>query len=230
LPTTLSLVNATFQGRERGIAFAVWGSTIGGMVAVGPVLGGWLATDFTWRWAFLINVPLGAVIIVGLLLFVLESRAPGQVKGVDVIGALLSILLFGPLVFGLIEGRIYGWWNASDKNIFSLGDWAWPEGGLSVIPVALAISLLAGVGFVLWERSREKRGLGVLLDLNLFKIASFRNWLYCGIDYFDGRIWIAFCHTALASKRFGVDTDCFWARLVVPGRGSVHGLGSWRST
>ena len=175
LPTTLSLVNATFQGRERGIAFAVWGSTIGGMVAVGPVLGGWLATDFTWRWAFLINVPLGAIIIVGLLLFVLESRAPGQVKGVDVIGALLSILLFGPLVFGLIEGRIYGWWNASDKNIFSLGDWAWPEGGLSVIPVALAISLLAGVGFVLWERSREKRGLGVLLDLNLFKIASFRN-------------------------------------------------------
>jgi len=175
LPTTLSLVNATFQGRERGIAFAVWGSTIGGMVAVGPVLGGWLATDFTWRWAFLINVPLGAIIIVGLLLFVLESRAPGQVKGVDVVGALLSILLFGPLVFGLIEGRIYGWWNASDKNIFSLGDWAWPEGGLSVIPVALAISLLAGVGFVLWERSREKRGLGVLLDLNLFKIASFRN-------------------------------------------------------
>ncbi len=60
LPTTLSLVNATFQGRERGIAFAVWGSTIGGMVAVGPVLGGWLATDFTWRWAFLINVPWGS--------------------------------------------------------------------------------------------------------------------------------------------------------------------------
>ncbi|MTA81924.1 MAG: MFS transporter, partial [Actinobacteria bacterium] len=44
LPTTLSLVNANFQGKERGIAFAVWGSTIGGMVAVGPLLGGWLTT------------------------------------------------------------------------------------------------------------------------------------------------------------------------------------------
>ncbi|NBU23849.1 MAG: MFS transporter, partial [Actinobacteria bacterium] len=53
LPTTLSLVNANFQGKERGIAFAVWGATIGGMVAIGPVLGGWLATDFSWRWAFL---------------------------------------------------------------------------------------------------------------------------------------------------------------------------------
>jgi MFS family permease len=49
LPRTLSIVNHTFQGREQGIAFAVWRSTIGGMVAVGPVLGGWLATDFTWR-------------------------------------------------------------------------------------------------------------------------------------------------------------------------------------
>ena len=46
LPTTLSLVNANFQGKERGIAFAVWGATIGGMVALGPVLGGWLATSF----------------------------------------------------------------------------------------------------------------------------------------------------------------------------------------
>ena len=94
LPTTLSLVNATFQGRERGIAFAVWGSTIGGMVAVGPVLGGWLATDFTWRLAFLINVPLGVIIMIGLIATVLESRAPGEKKALDWVGAILSVLLF----------------------------------------------------------------------------------------------------------------------------------------
>src|SRR6056300_105872 len=94
LPTTLSLVNANFQGKERGIAFAIWGSTIGGMVAVGPVLGGWLATDFTWRWAFLINVPLGIMIIVGLLLFAMESKSPGERKAIDWVGGLLSVLLF----------------------------------------------------------------------------------------------------------------------------------------
>jgi EmrB/QacA subfamily drug resistance transporter len=175
LPTTLSLVNATFQGRERGIAFAVWGSTIGGMVAVGPVLGGWLATDFTWRWAFLINVPLGIIIMIGLLATVLESKAPGEKKALDWVGAILSVLLFGPLVFGLIEGRVYGWWLTNGINTFEVGSFIWPEGGLSVIPVALATALIFGVLFVWWENRRAKANQGVLLDLNLFKIESFRN-------------------------------------------------------
>jgi EmrB/QacA subfamily drug resistance transporter len=175
LPTTLSIVNATFQGRERGIAFAVWGSTIGGMVAVGPVLGGWLATDFTWRWAFLINVPLGILIVVGLLAFVSESRSPGKKRGLDWLGALLSILFFGPLVFGLIEGRVYGWWTPNADNVFQIGSVTWPSADISVIPVSLAIAAVAGVLFVSWERARQKRDRGVLLDLTLFRIASFRN-------------------------------------------------------
>ena len=89
LPTTLSLVNANFQGKERGIAFAVWGATIGGMVAVGPVLGGWLATDFSWRWAFMINLPLGILILFGLLFFVPESKSAQRAGGIDIVGALI---------------------------------------------------------------------------------------------------------------------------------------------
>ena len=57
IPATLSTVNAMFTGRERGIAFAIWGSTIGGMAAVGPLAGGWLTTTLSWHWAFLINIP-----------------------------------------------------------------------------------------------------------------------------------------------------------------------------
>ena len=175
LPTTLSLVNANFHGKERGIAFAVWGSTIGGMVAVGPVLGGWLATDFTWRWAFLINVPLGALIIAGLIATVVESKSPGLKKGIDALGAVLSVLLFGPLVFGLIEGRVYGWWAPVEGTSFEVGSFVWPEGGISVIPVALGAALVFGVMFVLWENYRARLGKGVLLDLKLFRIESFRN-------------------------------------------------------
>lgn len=175
LPTTLSLVNATFTGRERGIAFAVWGSVIGGMVAVGPVLGGWLATDFTWRWAFLINVPLGIIILVGLMLTVAESRSTDRQPGVDVVGAVLSVLLFAPLVFGLIEGRVFGWWLVNPDNAFALGSFVWPESGISVIPVSLALAAVFGVLFVLWEQKRQRDNKAVLLDVNLFRIPSFRN-------------------------------------------------------
>jgi EmrB/QacA subfamily drug resistance transporter len=175
LPTTLSLVNATFQGKERGIAFAIWGSTIGGMVAIGPVLGGWLATDFDWRWAFNINAPLGLIIIIGLLIFATESKQTQRQGNLDWLGAGISVIMFSTLVFGLIEGRAYGWWQVNPANLFAIGDFKWPATGISVIPVSLAIFAISTVLFVLWERSREKAQKSVILDLRLFSISSFRN-------------------------------------------------------
>ena len=171
LPTTLSVINATFRGRERGIAFAVWGSTIGGMAAVGPLLGGWLTTSFSWRWAFAINVPLGVIILIGVFLTINESKEPGH-RGLDVVGAALSVLLFGPLVFGLIEGRTYGWW-LSDRP-FSIGGWTWP-GPLSPVPVAFAVAVLALVAFLAWTAHRRRLDRSALLDLSLFRIGTFRN-------------------------------------------------------
>jgi len=178
LPTTLSLVNATFQGKERGIAFAVWGATIGGMVAVGPVLGGWLATDFGadgWRLAFNINLPIGLIVLAGLWWWAKESKQDHVEKGVDILGALLSVIMFSTLVFGLIEGRTYGWWDVNQKNPFVLGDFAWPTSGISVIPISLAIAAVSTTLFVFYERARAKAGKSVLLDLDVFRVASFRN-------------------------------------------------------
>lgn len=192
LPTTLSLVNANFQGKERGIAFAVWGATIGGMVAVGPVLGGWLATDFSWRWAFMINLPLGILILIGLFIFVPESKSPQRAGGIDIVGALLSVIMFSTLVFGLIEGRIYGWWFVNPNRQFELFDFSWPETGLSPIPVALAISVVTTVLFVFWEIRREKQQKNVLLDLNLFRISSFRNGSVAALIISMGEFGILF--------------------------------------
>lgn len=168
LPASLSIINATFIGKERAIAFAVWGSTIGGMAAVGPLLGGWLTTYFSWRWAFGINVPLGIIIIIGVLLFAIESREPGEPRRVDLMGAILSVVLFASLVFGLIEGRTYGWWLSNTPPDFWKLD-------ISPIPFIFLLTLIAGVAFVRWGLRRQRAGKSTMLAFDLLKIASFRN-------------------------------------------------------
>ncbi len=172
LPTSLSLINATFTGRERGIAFAVWGSTIGGMAAVGPLLGGWLTTAFSWRWAFGINLPIGAAIILGALLFVPESRAE-RAGRIDWLGALTVAVGFASLAFGLIEGRQYGWWTTTGTRL-EVGSWSWPT-GLSPIPVAFAVAVAALTAFVSRGIRRMRTGRPNLVDFGLLRISSFRN-------------------------------------------------------
>ncbi|MBB2975856.1 EmrB/QacA subfamily drug resistance transporter [Microbacterium endophyticum] len=171
LPTTLSLINATFRGRERGIAFAIWGSTIGGMAALGPLLGGWLTTYFSWRWAFGINIPLGIIVFIGILLTIRESKEH-RAGNLDFVGAGLSVALFGTLVFGLIEGRTYGWWTA--KGAFEIGGFSWPF-ALSPVPVAFAITALSLVGFIAWGLHRRRVGKSSLIEFSLFRISSFTN-------------------------------------------------------
>lgn len=167
LPTTMSLINAGFRGKDRAIAFAVWGSTIGGMAAIGPLLGGWLTTDFSWRWAFGVNVPFGLAVIIGVFFTVRESSAE-QRERFDIVGALLSVTAAGSLVFGLIQGRSLGWWTPAD----SLTGWPLP---LSPIPFVFLLAVLAAVAFIAWERRAGRRGRAAMLPLELFRISSFRN-------------------------------------------------------
>lgn len=168
LPTTLALLNATFRGSERNIAFAAWGATIGSMAAVGPVLGGWLTSSFSWHWAFWINLPFGAIALIGVLICVAESRQHETGRFTDWIGAGASVLGFGLLVFALIEGRSYGWWEATDSAPVSLG-------GFSIIPIAFLLAILVLAGLVLRERARVAAGKSVLLDVTLFRIPTFAN-------------------------------------------------------
>ena len=151
LPTTLTLLNATFRGGERSIAFAVWGATIGSMAAVGPVLGGWLTTAFSWHWAFWINLPFGVLAVAGVLICVAESRQHDTGRFTDWIGAAASVLGFGMLVFALIEGRAYGWWEATDSAPLSLG-------AFSIIPVLFALAVIVLALLVLRERARGAAG------------------------------------------------------------------------
>ena len=67
LPTSLSIINASFNSVDRRKAIAIWGSVIGGSAALGPVIGGYLITSFTWRWAFGVNLPIVFIVIIGVV-------------------------------------------------------------------------------------------------------------------------------------------------------------------
>jgi EmrB/QacA subfamily drug resistance transporter len=161
LPATLSTVNALFTGKQRAIAFAVWGSTIGGMAALGPLVGGWLTTYYTWRWAFWINIPIGLLVLAGILWSVPETRDEKARPGLDLLGVALSALGLGAIVFALIEGQNYGWWRQDD-------------GSISPVPIAMAAGLLLMWGFVVTQRARARDGRVALVDLGLLDVRSFR--------------------------------------------------------
>ena len=171
LPATLSTVNATFQGRERGIAFGIWGSVIGGMAALGPLLGGWLTTEHSWRWAFYINVPIGVIAFVGALLWVGETRDLEHGRGFDVAGVFLSGLGMAGVVFALIEGPTYGFISPTEE--FTLGSFTWPLEWISPVAVTFVVGAVLLAAFALVEQRRAAAGKPVLFDLALFRFRSF---------------------------------------------------------
>jgi EmrB/QacA subfamily drug resistance transporter len=108
LATTLALIAQEFHGPERATAFGIWGATIGGAVAIGPLVGGVLTEAFGWEWIFFVNVPIGIAAIALTLNKLAESRAPDP-EAIDWPGvATFSASLF-LLVFALVRGNAEGW-------------------------------------------------------------------------------------------------------------------------
>src|SRR5437588_7494467 len=109
--TSLALIADAFRGKERGVAFGVFGATIGAAVAVGPVVGGVITSGIGWEWIFFVNVPIGAGAVALTLNHVAESRDPNA-SGVDWLGLLTFSGSLFLLVFALIQGNEKGWGSA----------------------------------------------------------------------------------------------------------------------
>ena len=181
-PSTLSIISATFRGRERGIAFGLWGATAGVSAALGPMLGGWLIeygvniVHDSWRLAFLINIPLAVAAIVGSFWAIRESRDLEHQHQIDWAGILFVTLGVGTLVWAIIEGQSHGW--LYDKRTFLLGHIHYPlprtQLVLSWTPYLFVFGLTMLALFIWWELRMEKRGGEPLFELGLFKYRSFR--------------------------------------------------------
>ena len=112
VPGSLALLGANFPQSERGRAIGTWSAFSGITAAIGPVVGGFLVDHFSWRWAFLLNVPIGAVLVLVCLARVPESRGDAAEGPVDLAGAATATLGLAGVVFALIEAPARGWGSA----------------------------------------------------------------------------------------------------------------------
>lgn len=106
--TSLALLGHSFRGKERGVAFAIWGAVTGLAVSLGPVLGGVITTGWSWRGIFLVNVPIGILAIAITAFRVGESRSPDP-EPPDWPGFVLLTAGLVTLVYGLIRASERSW-------------------------------------------------------------------------------------------------------------------------
>ena len=110
VPGSLALISTAFPQAQRGQAIGTWSAFSGIAAAVGPVLGGFLVDHYSWTWAFLINLPLGAALLALCVAKVPEHRAAqGQQAGLDIWGAALATVGLAGIVFAFIEAPNLGW-------------------------------------------------------------------------------------------------------------------------
>lgn len=169
LPSSVAIINVMFVGKQRAMAFGLWGAVFGGAAALGPLLGGWLTQDFSWRWAFYINIPVAIISTIMVLRFVPESKVKHSDR-IDPLGAVLAVAGLGLVVFGLIEGETYGWWTQL-KPFTVLG--FTHDSRISIVPIALITGVILILLLVLWSKFQLGRGKTPLIDLPLFKIPRY---------------------------------------------------------
>jgi EmrB/QacA subfamily drug resistance transporter len=152
VPGSLAIISASFGEEERGRAIGTWSGFTAITAAVGPVLGGWLIENVSWRAVFFINVPLALTVLALVYLHVPESRDE-ESRGLDWIGAVLATISLGTIVYGLIESSRRGF---SDPAILA----------------ALIGGVITTIVFITVEARLEKTG-NSMLPLRLFRSRNF---------------------------------------------------------
>jgi EmrB/QacA subfamily drug resistance transporter len=149
-PGSLAIIEASFRAEDRAPAIGAWSGLGGVTAAIGPFLGGWLVQAASWRWIFLINLPLAAAVVWVAQRHVPESRDPSVGGGLDYTGAALAALGLAGVVYALTDGPGFGWTSPR-------------------ILLAGAVGVAALVAFVVWER----RSRHPMLPLDIFASRQF---------------------------------------------------------
>ena len=168
LPALVALAAGTYSGRDRATVYGVLGGVAGAGIAVGPILGGWLTTNLSWRLVFAGEV----VLVIAILLFARLLREPareGERPALDWVGSVLSALGLSLIVFGVLQASNWGWLEPRDSPVEPFG--------FALTPFVIAAGGLVLWGFRAWERHREEAGREPLVHLRLLGIPILRGGL-----------------------------------------------------
>jgi len=165
LPAMVALVAGTYRDKDRAVAYGVLGGVAGAGIAVGPILGGWVTTDFTWRLVFAGEVVVAIGILLGTRLMA-EPEPEGERPVLDWVGGVLSAAGLAVLVFAVLQASNWGWLAPRSSPITPFG--------FSLTPFVFALGGVLLAAFVSWERRRESRGEEPLLRLDLLQIPALR--------------------------------------------------------
>ena len=168
LPALVALAAGTYSGRDRATVYGVLGGVAGAGIAVGPILGGWLTTNLTWRLVFAGEV----VLVIAILLFARLLREPsreGERPALDWVGSVLSALGLSLIVFGVLQASNWGWLEPRDSPVEPFG--------FALTPFVIAAGGLVLWGFRAWERHREEAGREPLVHFRLLGIPILRGGL-----------------------------------------------------
>jgi EmrB/QacA subfamily drug resistance transporter len=150
LPATLSIISATFDARERGLALGIWAGVSAVALAIGPLVGGLVAQHIDWSWIFFLNVPVGALGLVVGRIVIRESKDTSEVQRLDLPGLIVSAGALFALTFGLIEANSYGWTSPAILLLFA--------------------GAVIGLALFVWLELKQR---APMLDLSLFRDATF---------------------------------------------------------
>jgi MFS family permease len=171
IPAIVSLIAGTYSGKQRALAFGVIGGVAGAAIAAGPLIGGWVTTELSWRYVFAGET----VVVVAILLMRRSLHNPPRAEQrpvLDVVGVLLSAVGLGLVVYGILKSS--SWGLIEPRGALTVGGTEITPFGFSAVPFVI----LAGVGFLFafthWEDHRERQGHDVLLDRALLAVPPLR--------------------------------------------------------
>ncbi|MGK2955967.1 MAG: MFS transporter [Solirubrobacterales bacterium] len=170
IPAIAALTAATYEGKERALAYGILGGIAGAGAAAGPLIGGWVTTELSWRVVFAAET----VLVLGILAAstrIADSPATDKSR-IDGIGALLSVLGLGFVVFGILKGGEWGF--VQPAGALTINGTEITPFGFSAVPFIIGIGLTLLGFFSAWEERRQRLGLPVLLSPDLLKIPQMR--------------------------------------------------------